>query len=63
MKRRRLPVFLLVLAFSAGAVRSSAVEFSIREYPVPAGSHPHDVAPTPDGRVYYASLDRRETIP
>jgi virginiamycin B lyase len=28
----------------------------MREYRVPAGSHPHDVAPAPDGSVYYASL-------
>jgi len=26
---------------------------AIEEYPVPAGSHPHDVAPTPDGTVWY----------
>jgi virginiamycin B lyase len=26
---------------------------SIREYPVTAGSHPHDVAPAPDGGVWY----------
>ncbi len=28
---------------------------SIREYPVPAGSHPHDVAPAPDGTVWYTA--------
>jgi virginiamycin B lyase len=27
----------------------------IKEYPVPAGSHPHDVAPAPDGGVWYAA--------
>jgi virginiamycin B lyase len=25
----------------------------IDEYPVPAGSHPHDVAPAPDGKIWY----------
>ncbi|MGH2681782.1 MAG: virginiamycin B lyase family protein [Actinomycetota bacterium] len=25
------------------------------EYPVPAGSHPHDVAPAPDGTVWYTA--------
>ena len=35
----------------------------IDEYPVPAGSHPHDVAPAPDGTIWYtgqgnASLGR-----
>ena len=33
---------------SAGAVR-------IREYPVPAGSQPHDVAPAPGGTVWYTA--------
>ncbi|MGH2673978.1 MAG: virginiamycin B lyase family protein [Actinomycetota bacterium] len=28
---------------------------SFREYPVPVGSHPHDVAPAPDGRVWYTA--------
>jgi virginiamycin B lyase len=28
---------------------------SIREFPVPAGSHPHDVAPAPDGTVWYTA--------
>lgn len=28
---------------------------SFREYPVPAGTHPHDVAPAPDGRVWYTA--------
>jgi virginiamycin B lyase len=28
---------------------------SVREYRVPAGSHPHDVAPAPDGTVWYTA--------
>ena len=28
---------------------------AIQEYPVPAGSHPHDVAPAADGTVWYTS--------
>jgi virginiamycin B lyase len=28
---------------------------SFREYPVPAGTRPHDVAPAPDGRVWYTA--------
>jgi len=28
---------------------------SIQEYPVPAGSHAHDVAPAPDGTVWYTA--------
>jgi virginiamycin B lyase len=30
-------------------------EYAIQEYPVPAGSHPHDVAPAPDGTVWYTA--------
>ncbi|HKG53595.1 MAG TPA: hypothetical protein VKB04_05005 [Anaerolineales bacterium] len=33
----------------------SAQEYTIQEYPVPAGSHPHDVAPAPDGMVWYTA--------
>ena len=28
---------------------------AIQEYPVPAGTHPHDVAPAPDGTVWYTT--------
>jgi virginiamycin B lyase len=28
---------------------------SFREYPVPPDTHPHDVAPAPDGRVWYTA--------
>jgi len=42
----------LSLAFEGlGLAGASA----IREYPVPAGSHPHDVAPGPDGKVWYVA--------
>jgi len=30
-------------------------DYTIQEYPVPAGSHPHDVAPAPDGTVWYTA--------
>ena len=29
--------------------------YEIQEYPVPAGSHPHDVAPAADGSVWYTA--------
>src|SRR5207245_6223678 len=29
--------------------------YTLREYPVPAGSHPHDVAPAADGGVWYTA--------
>jgi streptogramin lyase len=31
------------------------VTVRLREYPVPAGSHPHDVAPARDGAVWYTA--------
>ena len=46
------------------AVESQAKETSpaetvttaeIQEYEVPAGTHPHDVAPAPDGNVWYTA--------
>ena len=33
----------------------SSEEYTIQEYPVPAGSHPHDVAPASDGSVWYTA--------
>jgi virginiamycin B lyase len=33
----------------------SPEKYTIQEYPVPAGSHPHDVAPAPDGTVWYTA--------
>ena len=35
---------------------ASAEEYQIQEYPVPPGTHPHDVAPAPDGgTVWYTA--------
>jgi len=31
------------------------VALSVREYPVPAGTHPHDVAPARDGGIWYTA--------
>lgn len=55
MKRGRSSVALFVLALSAAAAPAFAAGLSIREYPVPPGSHPHDVAPAPDGSVWYTA--------
>jgi virginiamycin B lyase len=55
MNHRRLSLVFLVLALAVGTVRSPAEEIVIREYPVPPGSHPHDVAPAPDGGVWYTA--------
>jgi virginiamycin B lyase len=34
---------------------SRATGLRVQEYTVPAGSHPHDVAPAPDGTVWYTA--------
>ena len=33
----------------------SPEEYTLQEYDVPAGTHPHDVAPAPDGTVWYTA--------
>ena len=37
----------------SGQPASAAVGLTVREYDVPAGSHPHDVSPAADGGVWY----------
>lgn len=34
---------------------NAPVEPTLQEYAVPRGTHPHDVAPAPDGRVWYTA--------
>lgn len=49
-------MFALVVMFLAVAVSGAAPAApTVREYAVPAGSHPHDVAPAPDGTVWYTA--------
>ena len=45
---------------AAREIPLSPDEYEIQEYPVPAGSHPHDVAPAPDGTVWYTAQHRGE---
>jgi virginiamycin B lyase len=51
----------ICVAFAAGVagpaadVCSAAAALTVREYPVPAGSRPHDVAPARDGGVWYTA--------
>ncbi|MGZ5035075.1 MAG: Vgb family protein [Usitatibacter sp.] len=47
-----------LLALSVAASLAPAAE--VRYYPVPRGSHPHDVAPAPDGTVWYTAQRRGE---
>ena len=37
------------------AAQGDEVDYEVEEYAVPAGSHPHDVAPAPDGTVWYTA--------
>ena len=57
--------FAVTLVTGASAARpdlgrrqSSATAVRVQEYSVPAGSHPHDVAPAPDGSVWYTARPR-----
>ena len=34
---------------------TAAAGLRVQEYPVPPGTHPHDVAPAPDGTVWYTA--------
>jgi len=43
------PVFLCLLLSAAASAQE------VRYYPVQKGSHPHDVAPAPDGTVWYTA--------
>ena len=38
-----------------GAFRAQGAPAALREFPVPRGSHPHDVAPAPDGAVWFTA--------
>jgi virginiamycin B lyase len=40
---------------TAAGATSATPALSVREYPVPAGSRPHDVAPARDGGVWYTA--------
>jgi virginiamycin B lyase len=50
-------VLLSWLAFPTGAFAQPA-QPTMQEYAVPAGSHPHDVAPAVDGGVWYTAQTR-----
>src|SRR5258708_17808403 len=56
MSNRRTLTIALCLSF----VASAAFAAEVRYYPVPKGSHPHDVAPAPDGSVWYTAQPKGE---
>lgn len=49
--RARVPIVFVLGLFAT----SAATAFEMREYPVPDGAHPHDVAPAADGGVWYTA--------
>ena len=48
----RMLALAFAMAVSAGA---AAADPRVSYFPVPAGGHPHDVAPAPDGTVFYTA--------
>src|SRR5438094_449101 len=64
MNRRSLLASAAAFAGAAVAIRTAVASRTrqvpasaiLQEYAVPRGSHPHDVAPAPDGTVWYVSL-------
>jgi virginiamycin B lyase len=53
---RAVAVFgALIVAGSAGAASGHESQLSVREFRVPSGTHPHDVAPARDGGVWYTA--------
>ncbi len=54
--QRATAIFLLVFwAQAAFAASAPGNDFTTTEYRIPEGSHPHDVAPAPDGSVWYTA--------
>jgi virginiamycin B lyase len=51
----RWVVALFSLAIAGLASAPAAAQPVVQEYSVPAGSHPHDVAPAPDGGVWFTA--------
>ena len=45
----------MVAAAAAGAATPGETQLRVREYRVPSGTHPHDVAPARDGGVWYTA--------
>jgi virginiamycin B lyase len=56
--RRALAVLLSVFILLAVPVPSALSQAAVQEYAVPAGSHPHDVAPAADGGVWFTAQSR-----
>ncbi len=53
--RPRTATLLTLLVVTATPVRARGDQYIMQSYPVPTGSRPHDVAPAPDGGVWYTA--------
>ena len=60
MRNRIRCIALAFGGFAAAAMIFAAFAAEVRYYPVPAGTHPHDVAPAPDGSVWYTAQSTGE---
>lgn len=49
---------LHLLLLGAVVAASTPAQGVLTSYPVPRGSHPHDVAPAPDGRVWFTAQSK-----
>jgi virginiamycin B lyase len=48
-------ISVLLLLMLTALLNAQPKQSLIQEYPVPAGSHPHDVAPASDGTIWYVA--------
>lgn len=55
MRRRLLALVGLVALVETAAQAATHQRVTLREYTVPPGSHPHDVAPARDGGIWYTA--------
>jgi virginiamycin B lyase len=55
LARTAVAVTVLLAVASSGAATAAESQLRAREYPVPSGTHPHDVAPARDGGVWYTA--------
>src|SRR5215813_10593550 len=51
----KLTLLILLATYIVTFKQVQAAQPSIQEYDVPQGSGPHDVAPAPDGKVWYTA--------
>jgi virginiamycin B lyase len=53
--RTAVAVVAAIAALTASGALSGEKQLRVREFPVPSGTHPHDVAPARDGGVWYTA--------